>query len=262
MSRYIGSLVCIFLVCSGVFSSAFGQESPDRESSTELVQETAAAEADDSAVTKDPNALTLRTIVETGGLILWTIIVLGFFALVLALYLIATITPRREAPAKLLKRIANQIRAGEYYEAMKLCDGRQELMARVLYAGLRLAEQERYVIQEAMESEGERGAAHLWQRISYLNNVGAIAPLLGLLGTVWGMIGAFSAIAMDDSQVKGLTMALNVSQAMITTAAGLLLAIPALLTYFYLRGRVLRVISLVESQASEFVELIMRYQKQ
>jgi len=76
------------------------------------------------------------------------------------------------------------------------------------------------------------------------------------------MIGAFSAIAMDDSQVKGLTMALNVSQAMITTAAGLLLAIPALLTYFYLRGRVLRVISLVESQASEFVELIVRYQKQ
>ncbi|MFP6598504.1 MAG: MotA/TolQ/ExbB proton channel family protein, partial [Candidatus Hydrogenedentota bacterium] len=81
-------------------------------------------------------------------------------------------------------------------------------------------------------------------------------------GTVWGMIGAFSAIAMDDSQVKGLTMALNVSEAMITTAAGLLLAIPALLAYFYLRGRVLRVVSLVESQASEFVELIVRYQKQ
>ena len=94
-----------------------------------------------------------------------------------------------------------------------------------------------------------------------MNNVGAIAPLLGLLGTVWGMIGAFSAIAMDDSQVKGLTMALNVSEAIITTAAGLVLAIPALLAYFYLRGRVLKTISLIESQASEFVELIVRHQK-
>jgi biopolymer transport protein ExbB len=124
-----------------------------------------------------------------------------------------------------------------------------------------MADQERYIIQESMESEGERGAAELWQRISYLNNVGVIAPLLGLLGTVWGMIGAFGAIALDNSQVKGLTMAYNVSQAMITTAAGLLLAIPALLVYYFLRGRVLRVVSIVESQASEFVELIIRNQK-
>lgn len=260
MSRNIFGFICVVLAYGGVFSSAFGEESPAIPEA-DLVEETPVADAD-AAVEGDSNALTLQTIVETGGPILWTIIALGFFALVLALYLLATITPRREAPAKLLKRIANQIRAGEFYEATNLCDGRQELMAKVLYAGLRLSEQERYVIQEAMESEGERGAAHLWQRISYLNNVGAIAPLLGLLGTVWGMIGAFSAIAMDDSQVKGLTMALNVSEAMITTAAGLLLAIPALLAYFYLRGRVLRVVSLVESQASEFVELIVRYQKQ
>ena len=113
-----------------------------------------------------------------------------------------------------------------------------------------------------MESEGERGAAALWQKIAYLNNIGVIAPLLGLLGTVWGMIGAFGAIAFDDSNVKGLTMASNVSQAMITTAAGLVLAIPTLMVYYYLRGRVLTVLSLVEAQASEFVELIVRNQEQ
>lgn len=131
-------------------------------------------------------------------------------------------------------------------------------MARVLYAGLKMADQDRFLIQESMESEGERGAADLWQKISFMNNIGVIAPLLGLLGTVWGMIQAFSAIAFDNSQVKGLTMAYSVSQAMITTAAGLVLAIPALLVYYYLRGRVLRVISMVEAQASEFVELIVR----
>ncbi len=107
-----------------------------------------------------------------------------------------------------------------------------------------------------MESEGERGAAELWQRISYLNNIATIAPLLGLLGTVWGMMRAFSAIALDTAQVKGITMAYSVSQAMITTAAGLLLAIPTMAVYFYLRGRVVRIVADIESRASEFIELL------
>ena len=109
-----------------------------------------------------------------------------------------------------------------------------------------------------MESEGERGATELWQRISYLNNIGSLAPLLGLLGTVWGMIGAFGTIAMADSQARSIAMATNVSKAMITTLAGLLLAIPALFVYYYLRGRVIRVISEVEAQATEFIELLTR----
>ena len=205
--------------------------------------------------------LTLEMMVQQGTPILWAIIALAFVAVVLAIYLFLTVTARREAPATLLRRGTNQIRPGGMQGAILPGQGRDGLMARVLHAGLKMADQERYIIQESMESEGERGAAELWQWISYLNNVGVIAPLLGLLGTVWGMIGAFGAIALDNSQVKGLTMAYNVSQAMITTAAGLLLAIPALLVYYFLRGRVLRVVSIIESQAREFVELIIRNQK-
>ncbi|HPJ99838.1 MAG TPA: MotA/TolQ/ExbB proton channel family protein, partial [Candidatus Hydrogenedentes bacterium] len=122
----------------------------------------------------------------------------------------------------------------------------------------KMAGHDRYVIQEAMESEGERGAAALWQRISYINNVGVIAPLLGLLGTVWGMMRAFGAIAFDDAQSRALSMAYSVSMAMITTAAGLLLAIPALLAYYYFRGRVIKIIAEVEAQASEVVEALSR----
>jgi len=210
------------------------------------------------AVSEPVDVLTLEMMIEQGGPILWTIIGLGFITLVLALYLFLTVTPRREAPSKLLRRVSNLVRSGDVQGAMLLCENRDELISRVLLAGLKMADQERYIIQEAMDSEGDRGAAELWQRISYLNNIGVIAPLLGLLGTVWGMIGAFGAIALDNSQVKGLTMAYNVSQAMITTAAGLLLAIPALVMYYYLRGRVLRVVSQIEMQASEFVELLVR----
>lgn len=209
-----------------------------------------------------PDTLTLKMMIEQGGPILWAIAGLGFLTLVLAIYLSLTVSPRREAPSKLLRRVSNLVRSGDLQGAIMLCENRDELIARVLHAGLKMGDQERYIIQEAMESEGQRGAAELWQRISYLNNIGVIAPLMGLLGTVWGMIGAFGAIALDNSQVKGLAMAYNVSQAMITTAAGLLLAIPALVVYYYLRGRVLRVIGQVETQAGEFVELLIRTRQQ
>lgn len=209
----------------------------------------------------DPaDVLTLQEMIQSGTPILWVIIGLGFFAFVMGLYFLLTVTAAREAPPKLIKRARDQIRAGELRDAYKMCEGRDELVAKVLHAGLKMSHHERFVIQESMESEGERGATALWQKISYLNNIGVIAPLLGLLGTVWGMIGAFSATALDDAHVKGLTMAYNVSQAMITTAAGLLLAIPAMVVYYFLRGRVVKIVSIVEAQASEFVELIVRNQ--
>ncbi len=207
-----------------------------------------------------PEPLTLAIIIEQGGPILWFTLFLGFIGLVMAMYFLFTMTPNREAPPKLAQRARDQIRAGEFREAFKMCEGRDELLAKVLHSGLKMADHERFVIQEYMESEGERGAARLWQRISYLNNIGVIAPLLGLLGTVWGMIGAFSAIAWDSAQIKGINMANNVSMAMITTAGGLVVAIPCLMLYYYLRGRVISVVARVESLASEFVELIVENQ--
>ena len=128
--------------------------------------------------------VTLYKMIRNGGPVLWAIIVLGFVGLVMGIYLFLTVSSRREAPPKLMQRAANQIRAGDVRGAYLMCENRDELIAKVLYAGLKMADQERYIIQESMESEGERGAAQLWQKISYLNNIGAIAPLLGLLGTV------------------------------------------------------------------------------
>lgn len=215
-----------------------------------------------SAITAPASAeqLTVGKMIEEGGVILWIIIGLSVLTFILVIFYFLTITPNREVPANFAKRALTQIRSGDLRGAYQMCEGRDELLANVVRAGLKMSGHDRYVIQEAMESEGERGASALWQKITYLNNIGQIAPLLGLLGTVWGMIRAFGAIAFDDSQVKGLTMAYSVSQAMITTAAGLMLAIPALMAYFYLRGRVVKIIAEVEAQASEVVELLSRGQ--
>lgn len=211
-----------------------------------------------SEMAQPQDQLTLWDMIRNGGLVLWAIVALSVFTLVMAVYFFLTVTPNREIPANFVKRAMSQIRAGDLRGAYQMCEGREELVARVLRAGLKVSGHDRYVIQEAMESEGERGATALWQKISYLNNVGNIAPLLGLLGTVMGMIGAFGAIALNDANVKGLMMAQSVTQAMITTAAGLMLAIPSLMAYYYLRGRVVRIIAMVEAQTSEMVELLTR----
>lgn len=202
--------------------------------------------------------LTLMEMIEQGGTITWVIMGLGVIALAWALYLLFTLTVRREVPPTLVKRAHAQLQAGDLRGAYQMVQERDELLANVLRAGLRMSGHERYVIQDAMESEGERGAMALWQRISYLQNIATIAPLLGLLGTVWGMMLAFGAIAFDSAQVKGITMASSVSLAMITTAAGLLLAIPCLMVYYYLRGRVVKIVAAVEAHASEFIEQIAR----
>lgn len=203
-----------------------------------------------------PQALTLMDMVQHGGWVLWVIGALGFVGTVMAVYLMLTVTNRREVPPTLVKRAHAQIRAGDFKSAYQMCEGRDELLAKVLRSGLHMAGHDRYVIQDAMESEGERGAAALWQKISYLNNIATMAPLLGLLGTVWGMMQAFSSIALNDATVKTLSMAYSVSMAMVTTAAGLILAIPMMAIYYYLRGRVVKIVAEVEAEASELVELI------
>jgi len=250
----------MFLVFLAVLAPwALAQDSAP-EAAAEVVIEPPAPDAPVQAPTTSAvsEELTLMMMFEQGGVILWIILVLGFIALVLALYLLLTITPRREAPSTLVKRTLKQLNEGEIRETYNMVEDRDELLANVLRAGLKVAGRDRFVVQEAMESEGERGAAALWQRITYLHNIATLAPLLGLLGTVWGLMQAFGAIAFDPAQVRGIAMAYSVSLAMITTAAGLVVAIPAMAIHFYLRGRVVKILAAVEGHASEFVELIVK----
>ncbi|HOE66514.1 MAG TPA: MotA/TolQ/ExbB proton channel family protein [Candidatus Hydrogenedentes bacterium] len=208
-----------------------------------------------------PRQMTTYDMVQAGGAMLWVIMAVSILTLVMVIYCFLTVTPAREAPPLFVKRAHALIEAGDLRGAHELCEGRDEMLAKVLRAGLKMAGHDRYVIQEAMESEGERGAAALWQRISYINNAGVIAPLLGLLGTVWGMMRAFGSIAYDDSHVKTIEVASGVAQAMVTTAAGLLVAIPAMVAYYYLRGRVIRVLGVTEDHATELIELLARNAK-
>lgn len=271
-------IYCVWILATAVggmgLQNAFAQTAGEKAvvSSTEkpVADNQAQSDSKDAIVTSSGSAvkskedtmqrITLWVMIQEGGVILWILMALSTITVMLTLYLFLTVTLRREIPPDFVRRAMSLLRAHDLRGAFQLCEGRDEIVANVLRAGLKVSGHDRYVIQDAMESEGERGASILWQKISYLNNIAAIAPLLGLLGTVWGMIGAFSAMAVEDAGARSLMMAYNVSKAMITTAAGLALAIPALVAYFYLRGRVMKIIAQLEAQASEMVELVVRSQ--
>lgn len=251
--------VCVLLALMPLAMASNAQEAPGVETAAPSTEASAAEQPESPEVAVGPGELkqlTMWDMIRRGGPILTVIVLLSVAAVILAVYCFLTVSPRREVPAVFVKRAHAQIRSGDLRGAYQMCEDRDELIANVLRAGLKMHGHDRFVIQEAMESEGERGSSALWQKISYLNNIATIAPLLGLLGTVWGMIGAFSAMAMNDSEARSLTMAYNVAQAMITTAAGLMVAIPCMVVYYYLRGRVVKIVAEVEAQASEFIELL------
>jgi biopolymer transport protein ExbB len=260
------ALFCILTLAATLSPlGAAAQDQPTPSPAEETAEAEAVPPADAGAARVEDDlsqGITLWRMLQQGGPILWIIVGLSVIALCLAVFYAFTISPRREAPATFAKRLTSQIASGDFRGAYRSCEHREDLLSRVCRAGLKMVGHDRYVIQEAMESEGERGATALWQRISYLNNIGVIAPLLGLLGTVWGMIGAFGSLAMDDSQRKSVTMAYSVAQAMVTTAAGLMLAIPAMVVYFYLRSRVIKIVSEVEARSSEIMELLTQGEEQ
>src|SRR6266513_4391537 len=111
-------------------------------------------------------------------------------------------------------------------------------------------------MREIAQTEGTRVAASLNNRVIYLADIGMIAPLLGLLGTVFGIIRSFGALGSDIVSACYVALSLGISQALVNTAAGLAIGIPAMIFYAFFRGRVQRLISDLESAITHILALL------
>ena len=123
-------------------------------------------------------------------------------------------------------------------KAFEYCEGVKAPVARMFGAGLRRWNRPLLEMEKAVEDAGAREVARLSAPLKPLLVVAAVSPLLGLLGTVIGMIKAFNTIALEKGIGKPELLAEGISEALVTTAAGLIVAIPAQLAYFYLKSRV------------------------
>jgi biopolymer transport protein ExbB len=114
------------------------------------------------------------------------------------------------------------------------------------------------LLKEVIEGEGSRQAAALQSQIQYLMDVAVIAPMMGLLGTVFGMMRAFNVVAFDLAKAKPMLLAAGVAEALITTAAGLIIGIPAMMFYAYFRGRTSKLVSDLEVASGQVMTSMLK----
>ena len=165
---------------------------------------------------------------------------LSFF--LVALIVMNTLAARREAviPSALVQGFEQNLNEKRYKEAYELAKNDDSFLGHVLSAGLGKVSAGYPQAIEAMQEIGEEETMRLEHRLSYIALIGSISPMVGLLGTVDGMVASFMVIARSETQPRPPELAMGISTALITTLVGLWLAIPAIGVFGILRNRVQR----------------------
>lgn len=194
-------------------------------------------------------------LVKAGGWLMWPIIACSVVAMAIVIERLWLYRPRRVLPANLVAQIWQLHQKNQLTPAHVATVRNSSPLGRILAAGLVNRLHAREVMKEAIEEEGRQVVHDLERYLNTLGTIANISPLLGLLGTVIGMIKVFAAIT--TSGVGNPTvLAGGISEALITTAAGLSVAIPALIFHRYLSGRVDRIVMSMEEQALKMVEVM------
>lgn len=196
-------------------------------------------------------------IIIAGGPVMWPIILCSVLAAAIVLERLWSLQRKRIIPHELTdkvwKLVETRTLSDRHIEAL----AQNSYLGRILAAGLVNRHHGREIMKEAIEDTGRHVVHELERFLNTLGTIAAVSPLLGLLGTVTGMIAAFHAITTEG---VGDPRALSggIGEALITTAAGLMVAIPALFAYRYLRGLVDGLVVEMEKEAMKLVQAFDR----
>lgn len=208
-----------------------------------------------------PEATTLFSMISRGG---WAMIPLLLCSIVALGVIIerAFWGPRLQKvlPTSLLQQLLSLIRSRQLEQALQLCRLNNSALSRVVTTILTHLHLPRGEIMDAVQVMGRREAANLQKHLGALSTVAAVGPLLGLLGTVVGMITMFSALAQQGVQGSATQVSAGISEALIATATGLIVAVPSLVFYRFYLYRARGIISQLETLAFDLVdELTLSY---
>ncbi len=164
----------------------------------------------------------------------------------------------RVIPKTFVGRLKDVMRSdSDRDRAIAYCHSDGSPIARVAAAGISKLHRDEETVEQAVEDAGANEVAKLGRNLRMLFGVAAVSPMLGLLGTVWGMIQAFQAAA-DKGLGQATTLATGIYEALVTTFGGLLVAIPCLIFYYYFRGKIDRLVSFMNDASMEFLEHSIR----
>ena len=205
--------------------------------------------------------MTPAEVIKKMGILAYPLIALSVLAVAMIFFVILTVKQGSVVSDGFMNSADALIRKQDYLGLLAVCNRSNECVARITAKALDFATKNPTAsfdeVQQVTEAEGSRQASLLLQRTSYLGDIGSVSPLIGLLGTVVGLITSFNEIAGGDfAGRQGMGVAKGVYEALFNTAAGLIIGIPSLIVYAIYRGKVQRFISELEAASTHLMALL------
>jgi biopolymer transport protein ExbB len=208
------------------------------------------------AAASSPESMSLLQTVMQGGWIMVPIFLLSLLTIYLFIERLMTLKRASARPQVITDRIRDYVRVGDVQGAAAYCEAQDKPISRILKHGLDRLGRPISEIQDAVTAAGRYEAFELEKRTDLLASIAGIAPMLGFLGTVTGMIKAFQEIQSLQGNVNPSVLAGGIWEALMTTAAGLIVGILALFFYNFLIGRINRIVNDLQRAASDFIDLL------
>ena len=212
--------------------------------------------AADSVATGTDSSVQVIDLIFKGGFMMIPITLLSLVAVYVFVERVRTIKQATANPDQFMGQIKDLVLKGDVSAAKMICQQSDTPMSRMIFKGLQKLGSSLKTIEVSIENVGKIEIYRLEKNLSLLATISGAAPMLGFLGTVMGMISAFMAIAQEEGAVSPKLLSSGIYEAMVTTAAGLLVGIIAYLGYNYLVTRMQKVVHSMEYSSIEFVELL------
>lgn len=197
--------------------------------------------------------------IQKGGPVMWPIILCSIFAFAILLERVYNLHMAKIDTVDFMNKIASTLRRNRVMEAIEMCNNTPGPIAHIMKAGILKHDRPRNEIREAIEDAGIHEVPRLEKNLSALATIAHISPLLGLLGTVTGMVKCFQVIQEKSTSLNPINpgdLAGGIWEALITTVAGLIVAIPTYVAYNYLVSRVDNFVLEMEKAATELMNIL------
>lgn len=193
---------------------------------------------------------------DDGGVFMWIILGIWVFGVAVAVERFKSLFQYDVDGTSLMNEVKKSVLTNEVQAAIQKTSGSKSLVATVLRSGLKRANQTKEQIQDALEVSMLEAMPFLEKRLNYLALVANVSTLIGLLGTIYGLIQSFAAVAAADAASKAELLALGISKAMNTTAFGLISAITIMVVHSILSSKAEKIIGDIEKSSVKLVDLL------
>jgi len=194
---------------------------------------------------------------KAGGVLMYPLIGVGLVALILIVERLIVLMLETKNSEAFAGRISGVLQSRNWDEARKLCSGKKGSLAQVLRSGIDHRDERVEVLESVMEESIQKSLPRLERNMSALSILGMVSPLIGLLGTVTGMIATFQMITLYGTGDPKI-MSGGISEALVTTQYGLIVAIPIILLHGYFQGRIDRIVGILEEKSIMLVNAVKK----